>query len=787
MFFHRYFVKLKFEFFYLGIFTLWSIGECGMSTEPTDLFSSSDLRLWKTYCYQCHANGLSEGEVDLGGMFNPDAVRNQRTTWTKVREVVAFGAMPPDDAKRPSPTERKKMVRYVDKLLSTFPSVVEQTPPLAARRLNRAEYNNTLRDLLGVDLRPADDFPSDEVGDGFDNNARVLTLPTLLMEKYFDAAEKLADAVIITPAERKEMEVDQSIGSDSLTSSGSVTRDSFFRHQLQAGGSVKATFQVPATGRYRLSVSLQRELTSRFEGCLEITDEKNRSLLDFPVDKQTQDRPTTEVDFSRGPVTIIAKLSDSATLIKETKGDSRGRKPDIPSVVINSLKLEGPLTWTEEMLPEHHRQIVVAYPQGAFKGRNGDEDAARVVLRQLTRRAFRGPVEEIDLDRYVAIVTDALSRGKEYEEGLEIAVTAVLVSPRFLFRVESSRSSDLRAPLDSFQLASRLSYFLWSTMPDDRLLALAEDESLLEAQVLRAEVSRMIADQRSAALFDGFAAQWLGLRNLESANPDTTLFPGFDDSLRRDMLQETRWLFLETLRGGKSVLNLLDAKSTFLNQRLAEFYGISEVVGPQFREVSLQDSRRTGILGHASVLTLTSNPGRTSPVKRGKWVMENLLGTPPPDPPPNVQTLEESAQSVSHLPLRNQLQVHRANPACAACHRYMDAIGFGLENFDAIGRWREQDQGQPIDPSGELPSGDKFSGPIELADRLRGSFGEDFATLVVNRLLTYALGRGLETSEQASVEEIIRAAKEGDFKLDTLISEVVLSPPFRLTFLTKTK
>lgn len=430
------------------------------------------------------------------------------------------------------------------------------------------------------------------------------------------------------------------------------------------------------------------------------------------------------------------------------------------------------------MLTPRHYKLVKDRP-GKKKGA---ADAARPGLKWLLRRAFRGPVDETTVDRYAELVAKAYRREENFERAMRVGVAAVLVSPRFLFRVElppADGQAGQKVALDDYQLASRLSYFLWSSTPDERLLELADRSRLTDPEILTCEVMRMLADEKSHRLADNFAAQWLGLRNLETVEPDPSQFGDFDAELRASMMQETRLTFLDMLGNNLSVLDLLDSEQTFLNQSLATLYGIPNVSGPEFRRVSLVGTDRRGILTQASILTLTSNPTRTSPVKRGKWILENVLGTPPPEAPPGVPVLEESGKSDPTASIREQLELHRADPGCASCHTVMDALGFGFENFDAIGKYRNSEGLKTIDASGELPGGVPFDGAIELVKILRAKHGEHFVKTTTARLLTFAFGRELRFEDRCVLDEIVAAAKEKNYRFCDLVTEVVLSPLFR--------
>jgi hypothetical protein len=410
------------------------------------------------------------------------------------------------------------------------------------------------------------------------------------------------------------------------------------------------------------------------------------------------------------------------------------------------------------------------------------EQAAREILKPFASRAFRRPARPEEVDALVRLVNPALEEGETFERGIQIAVAAVLVSPHFLFRVEIDPEADnpksIRE-LNDYELASRLSYFLWSSMPDDELFSLADRGVLHEDDVLEAQIRRMLQSDKAQALVVNFGGQWLNLRNLEDVTPDPTRFGHFSDALRRDMRRETELFFATVMREDRSILEFLTGDFTMVNGRLAGHYGMNGISGEEFQKVALTDGKRIGLLTHASILTLTSNPTRTSPVKRGKWIMENILGTPPPDPPPNVPMLEEAQKASPNLSLREQMVLHRKNPVCASCHRKMDPLGFGFENFDAVGRWRNKDGEFPVDASGELPGGERFSGPADLV-RILAKRKTQFTETLVSRMLVYALGRGLKPYDQSAIDEIVGRVEKNDYRFSSVITGIVMSRPFRM-------
>jgi hypothetical protein len=737
----------------------------------------------QTFCADCHSGGTNEGEFAFDTFVDLQSARQEPVVWQKVRELIEFGAMPPD-GETPIPAEVRRDLALTLRKLVEEQAAADGTLAsghVTLRRLNRAEYNNTIRDLLCVDLRPADEFPSDEVGAGFDNNGDVLSISPLLLEKFVAAAERVADRVILRPDEIEK--IDELRAADQLVREGPAKLDVFSDSILDLGGEVRGTYNLPSAGRYRFQLDgwtppLKFEGAERHRGAtlgLFLTDGRELGRFSPTEDGAGYRDATLEVELPAGEVSLIVRALEAAAAPAGTPAE--GNAEPQAKAAVKQLQLTGPISLPAEAFPESHRRFVTVHPDAGLAGR----DAALQILRPFLRRAFRGPVDEETIGRYADLVALAMERNGSYEKGLELAIAAVLTSPRFLFRAEPhapATGESASFPLTDHQLATRLAYFLWSSTPDDALLDLADGGLLRDSQRLSQEVDRMLADPRADALGENFAAQWLGLRNLRSITPSVDSAPEFDEDLRTAMRQETLLLFLDGVRSNRGVLELLDAPETYVNERLARHYGISGVTGEEFRRVPVGDSGRRGILTQASFLTLTSNPTRTSPVKRGKWIMENILGMPPPEPPAGVPTLEESAAGRHGATLREQLAIHRTDPACASCHHVMDALGLGFENYDLTGRWRVADQGQSIDPSGELPDGVSFAGPGELIEHFKQTAGEQFAAVVTERLLTFALGRQLRVADRQLVEELVRAEADRGYRLKDLITAVVLSEPF---------
>lgn len=737
----------------------------------TEAAFQKDVRPFlEKYCFDCHANGVEEGGLAFDDDTSAELVDQHRKDYEKALRMITAEAMPPGDHyAQPTAKEREQVMQWLDDRLFFVDCSLPPDPGrVTIRRLNRAEYDNTIRDLLGVDFHPADDFPSDEVGYGFDNIGDVLSLPPLLFEKYIEAAEEVASRAIIADP---FAQVDRRVAGRELQLEGASIRDRGYAW-MSSSGSVGAKLKIPATSEYLVKVDAMAQQAG---------DEKAR--FEMRVDGEPVHTFHTEKNMKSETLEYVVRLKEGQRKIElaftndyyNPKAKDKNQRDR--NAAIRSISVTGPRDFEFDLLPESHREIVFTRP-----GKDESPDrASEEILRKFLPRAFRRPVGDEEVERFQELVKLAIGRGDTFEQGIQLAVSAALVSPHFLFRVESdARPTDTPTiqNVEEFDLASRLSYFLWSSMPDAELFDLAHAGKLHEPDVLRGQVRRMLADPKSQSIVDNFAMQWLNLRLLDEVEPDPKLFPQFDETLRKDLQTETRKFFETVMREDRNVLEFLDGDFTFVNERLAKLYGIGGVEGDKFQKVSLAGLPRRGVLTQGSILTLTSNPTRTSPVKRGKWVMENILGTPPPPAPPDVPELEETAaKSPEGASLREQLELHRKDPACASCHRVMDAIGFGFENFDVIGRWRDKDDGIAIDASAELKGSGSFNGPVELVKLLKTRDG-DFRRSLAEKMLTYALGRGVEYYDRCAVDEICKEMKQNGDRFSTLITQVVLSDPF---------
>ncbi len=726
------------------------------------------------YCFECHGAETQKAELNLQALLADEAPRiEDRREWETVLELILSREMPPEKKEQPSETLRQEVGEYLDARLESFDcsGAVVDPGSVTARRLNRAEYANTIRDLLGVTFEATAAFPRDEVGYGFDNIGDVLSLSPLLMEKYLDAAETVVDEAVLS--EIPEWPPVKRYDETEMTPKGGehvrIVRERYLG--LYREGAGEMDFDVPADGQYLVRIKAFQDKAGPEPAKMRVTI-AGEVVAEVDV--------TAEVDLPviyRLPVQLekgVAKISVAYT---NNYSDNQARDPALRgdrNLFIDYLEVEGPSDQPRPPLPATHVAVIPRQPQP------GDEaDLAGQIFTRFASKAYRREATPAEVDRLSALAMAVFEDGASFEQSIKVGLTAVLVSPHFLFRweLDPQREGETARPLGGYELASRLSYFLWSSMPDEELTELAATGQLTEPEVLRAQTKRMLADPKAKELVTNFTGQWLQTRNLASVEPNPEVFPEFDEALRGAMESETDLFVQSIVDEDQSVLRLLDADYTYLNQRLAEHYGIDGVEGDDFRRVALDPaSRRGGVLTQASVLTITSEPTRTSPVIRGKWVLEQILGTPPPPPPPDVEPLDETKEALESASLRERLEQHRDNPDCSGCHAKMDPIGFALENFDAIGRWRDTDGDFPIDPSGELTGGIPVEGPVDLKRVLVEK--EQFVRALSEKLLTYALGRGTEYYDKCAIDLIVKHLQANDFRFSSMIDAIVTSDPF---------
>jgi len=741
-----------------------------------DSFPHDARAFLESYCFECHGDGAAEGDVDLQILLERPADRVTRDTWRRVMQQLELRIMPPPETA--TTPDESTSADFVEKIDQRFFRVdcenVRDPGRVTTRRLNRVEYENTIHDLLGVTFHASELFPRDDVGYGFDNIGDVLTLSPLLLEKYLSAAEKISQEVISTePRANLRVMLFSAAELQATLPAGATIEDDYLI--LNRGGSAYASFYPYVPGEYvlqvrgfgfqagdelvRMAIKVAGETVSEFE----FQQDRQPALHEIRLTFGDNGHPLGQQEIH------FAYVNDYFDAVE---GDR--------DMAILEARLEGPSHLAGETFPypPTHRRVIRVEPDD----QHSVDEAVRANLTHLARRAFRHPVGDEDIEPFVRIVNLALGRGETFQQEMQFGLQAILVSPKFLFRVESPSHPDDGQHVEAigqFELASRLSYFLCSTMPDEELFRLAEEGELARPDVLQAQVERLLDSPNSMALVENFAGQWLNLRNLADVRPNKQAFPEFDESLAKDMQQETLLLMENILRRDQSLLTLLSADYTFVNERLAGHYGLSGVEGEEFRQVSLTDVPRRGVLTQASILTLTSDPARTLPVKRGKWILETILGSAPPPPPPNIPTLAATAEANPGSSTREQLTRHRQDAACSGCHQVMDPLGLAFEHYDAIGRWRDTVDEQPVDAAGAFPDGGEFEDAMELIELLREREIE-YAQQVTRAMLTYAVGRGLEPYDQCAVDQIVATLKQNGYRFRTLVREIVLSDPFQM-------
>ena len=764
---------------------------------PVSSAETLDRSVVDKYCVTCHNQRLKTGGLTLD---TPDLanVAAHSDVWEKVIRKVEAGMMPPAGVPRPDAATRKALVANLEGVLDRAAKASPNPGRPLVHRLNRAEYANAIRDLLAVDLDVSALLPPDDSSAGFDNNADVLGLSPVLLESYLTAAERISALAVgdpKTPPMGELFRVRQDESQD--------------RHidglPIGTVGGLLIQTTLPLDGEYQFQVRLFRTNLGTMRGLeyphqLEISVNDVRvHLASFGGDKEiasSSDNPTITGDDVDGRFTVRVPLKAGparigvAFLEKTHALNTRRLQSYVRSSAdtidfsgnphIDEVILTGPFKVTGVGDTPSRRRIFVCQPKGAAE----EQTCAQRILTTLARRAYRGDVAKDD----VPTLMDFYQRGRDggsFDSGIDLALRRLLASPKFLVRVERDPAAVPAGGayrLSDLEIASRLSFFLWSSIPDDTLLDVASKGGLKSAAGLDQQVRRMLADAKSQAFIDNFVGQWLQLRNLKTKQPNSHEFPDFDDNLRQSLGTEAEMFFASIMREDRSVLDLMTADYTFLNERLARHYGVPNVYGTHFRRVTLKDETRYGLLGKGAVLMVTSHPHRTSPVLRGKWILENVLGAPPPPPPDVVPPFEEDAGAAKPKSVRERMEQHRRNPACASCHRMIDPAGLALENFDAVGAWRTKDggtRGAPVDASGQLVDGTQINGVVELrAALLRDP--ETFVRTLTEKLMTYAVGRGLTGTDMPAVRTVVRDSAREQYRFSSVILEIVRSVPFQM-------
>ena len=745
------------------------------------------------YCLTCHNDRTRVADLSLEST-DLDHVGSDAATWEKVLVKLRAQTMPPPPRPRPGAATYTAFAGWLETALDRAAEAAPDPGRPTVRRLNRTEYANAVRDLLAVEVDGNALLPADDMAFGFDNNADMQRLSAALLERYLSVAARVARLALgdldVRPGIESytvpRMDTQAARAGEALpfgSRGGAVIRHHFpvdgeyvvrVHSQNSIGGGVR-----PPSEREQLDVRLDGVRLRSFT-----LEAPPRPAPGEPRRREPPPAPAVRFAATAGPhdlaVTFLERLA-------APEGVAPARLP-VSNVLfrgergaetrVGRIDIEGPFGAVGLGDTLSRRRILTCRPAG----REDEERCAREILAPLARRAYRRPVTESDLDELLGVFRSGRNEEASFEHGLRWALERMLIDPDFLYRMEPDPvDAPTGAPyrLTDLQVASRLSFFLWNTIPDDELLSAAEAGRLDDPTVLERQVRRMLADPRAATLASNFAGQWLHLRNMRALAPDVNAFPEFDDNLRGAFTRETELFFEHQVREDRSVIELLTADYSFLNERLARHYGIPGVYGSHFRRVRLPAAERRGLLGHGSMLTVTSYATRTSPVLRGKWLLENILGAPPPPPPPDVPELEDAGGAERPRSMRERMEQHRASPVCAACHARMDPLGFALENFDAIGKWRVTDGGSPIDASGALPDGASFNGPAGLR-RMLVERQAEVVEAVTAKLLTYALGRGVDTADMPAIRRIVREAESGDHRWSSVVLGIVRSIPFQM-------
>jgi mono/diheme cytochrome c family protein len=757
----------------------------------------------KQYCLGCHSNtakvgGLSLEKLDI--RHPAEGGEAALETWEKVIRKVRVGMMPPQGARKPPEQERNGLVAWLQEELDRAALTKPYPGTIGVHRMNRAEYANAIRDLLNLKVDSAALLPPDDAAFGFDNNAETLGGSPALVEQYLSAAGKVASLAVGDPDTGPAAQVFRirQDSSQNVAVSGMPIG-------TEGGAMIHTT--LPLDGEYRLDVKYMISNLGAMKGLemehnVEIAVDGKRvryttigGRKDFTAlmrniteaEQEVEARSSTRVSLTAGPHDISVGFVYNGALQGSTRLEPfvRSSQDNLDATGhphVETLTVTGPFHPTGAGTTPSRARIFVCRPPKQTPAPDAEETTcARTILSQLAHRAFRGTETHQDLDRLMEFFAAGRAQ-RGFESGIQTGLERMLASPKFTFRVERDPAGSEVHPVSGLELASRLSFFLWSSIPDDTLLDLAASGQLAKPGILEAQVRRMLADAKAQALVENFAGQWLYLRNLDGMVPNSSGFPDFDDNLRQSFRQETDLFFASIMQEDRNVMDLMTANYTFLNERLARHYGIPYIYGSHFRRVTLDDEARWGLLGKGSTLMISSHTDRTSPVVRGKWVLDNILGTPPPPPPPDVPPLNESNQREGRvLTMRERMEEHRANPPCASCHRMMDPIGLSLENFDAVGAWREHENGAAspaIDASGTLLDGTAINGPAELRKALMKN-PEIFVGTMTEKLMIYALGRGLSAHDMPEIRRIVREAAPKDYRFSQLILGVVNSKPFQ--------
>ncbi len=749
------------------------------SAAPTSIDPASAHAMMNRYCVLCHSDKLHTAGISLQSL-DPTVSEKNAATWEKVLRKFGTGQMPPPGLPRPKPEVATAFTKWLTDSLDASAATHPNPGHPTIHRLNRAEYSNAVRDLLSLDINAGAKLPADDTGYGFDNIGDVLSMSPVLIERYISVARLVSREAVGDTAVKPEISVftpSKEFAARSTRTSEDLPFDSM--------GGLSVAYHFPVDAEYLIKIKLPPVVQGfdaptqapRFlEARIPIkagSHQIGATFLGENLVPEMVGRGKTRVSLNSDAVsTSKLDLRVDGARVKMFDVEHAGDYPQL-----SSLTIAGPYDVTGIGDTPSRRKIFICKATSPSQ----EEPCARKIIGNLGRFAYRRPFTEADMKPLLAFYQSGRQEGS-FDLGISMALRAMLVSPDFLFRVEHDPANSAPGTvhrISDLELASRLSFFLWSSIPDEQLLRVAEQGKLKDPAVLSAQVDRMLADDRSSAFSSNFTGQWLFLRNLSKVTPDPDIFPQFDAGLARAFREETELFFDAILRENRPVTDLISANFTFLNQRLAQHYDVPNVYGSQFRRVNLTNDERGGLLGQGSILTVTSYPNRTSVVQRGKWVLENLLGGGPPPPPPDIPALEAHAKDGRQLTMRQQMEQHRANPTCSSCHSRMDPIGFSLENYDGVGKWRAKDGNSVIDTSGKLPDGTQFQGPKGLKTLLTTHYRDQFVTTLTEKLMTYAMGRGVEYYDEPAVRAVLRDAAAQNTTIPALIHSIVNNPQFQ--------
>ena len=751
------------------------------SLKPTAAYENFAQPLVEQFCVDCHSGDAPEAGLSMEKIDGGERFQHHRDAWKQVAARLRAGDMPPADYDSPTEQERQELIAWVDARLAEFDCSGPIDPGwVTLRRLNRMQYRNTIRDLLSVDFEPNETFPPDELAYGFDNNGDVLTLTPRLLEKYLAAAQTIAGKCFITP---------ESLDGPAYNIKQGKWRGATDRGRegepqlLYTNGRIEFDYEFPTKGRYLLRATVEgMQAGDEPVRMAFVEDGAEIKTVDVYAERNDPETLFVEIELPAGKRTLgVAFVNDYY------KPARQGRRSEDRNMYVHRLEVVGPIDRVMRDVPAAQRRWFSERPTvEQWRDRDAWRPLAEETLQKFLTATYRRPPSDQDVARLIELAEQFRTAGDSFERAMQQVLQVALVSPKFLFignldlHSVDSTGRDIQ-PIDDYELASRLSYFLWSSKPDKRLMQLASEGKLRNQ--LAAEVKRLLRDRRSVAFIESFAGQWLGTRLLATIEPDGDLFADFDPSLRSAMQREAEMVFADVVRQDLPITTLLDADFTYANARLAEHYGFPEVQGNHFRRVSLTDlpaeaGVRGGVFTMAGVLAVTSNPNRTSPVKRGKWILGDLLGAEPPPPPPEVPGLDESKLGEKPKSIEEQLANHRADPSCAVCHAQMDPLGLSLEQYDAIGRWRGGDRGEQFKSAGEMPDGRTLSGVDDLK-RLLMERSDEFRSSFAEKMLIYALGRGLEYYDECAVKQIAKRVEGQDDRMQALILAIVESEPFQ--------